>query len=250
MSFADKVVIVTGSSAGIGAAAAVAFCSAGARVALVGRNQSNLAAVAARCAPHPHRPLVLDADVSDDDDAERIVQTTIQHFGKIDVSVNNAGIAKFGSISDGTIMDTYDEVMNTNLRAAVHLTALAAPHLIATKGNVVNVSAIGGTSAPKPPFHAYCVSKAALNRFTRGAAAELAPFGVRVNAISPGPVRTDIIKNAGFPASWDAFAARTALERVSEPEEVADLVLFLASEKAKGITGSNYVTDNGMLLKH
>ncbi|CAG9791677.1 unnamed protein product [Diatraea saccharalis] len=250
MSFADKVVIVTGSSAGIGAAAAVAFCSAGARVALVGRNQSNLAAVAARCAPHPHRPLVLNADVSDDDDAKRIVQTTIQHFGKIDVLVNNAGIVKSGSIVDGTIMDTFDELMSINFRAIVKLTTLAAPHLIATKGNIVNISGISATTFNLPvsiPIIGAC--KAALNYFTKYAALELAASGVRVNAVTPGPVRTEIIKASEYPGYWDMFTTRTALGRVSEPEEVVDLVLFLASEKAKGITGSNYVIDNGILLK-
>ncbi|CAH0402588.1 unnamed protein product [Chilo suppressalis] len=249
MSFNNKVVVVTGSSSGIGAATAVAFAKEGASVTIVGRNETKLSAVAAQCAADGNEPLVLKADVSKDEDCKRIIQSTIEKFGKIDVLVNNAGIAKFGSLTDGTLMKTYDEVMNTNLRAAVVLTSLATPHLIATKGNIVNISAIGGTFAPKPPFLTYCVTKAALNHFTKGAALELAPSGVRVNVISPGPVRTDIIENAGFPTNWDAFAAQTALGRVSEPEEIAELVMFLASDKAKAITGSNYVTDNGMMLK-
>ncbi|KAL0867460.1 hypothetical protein ABMA27_008247 [Loxostege sticticalis] len=244
MSFANKVVIVTGASSGIGAATAVAFGKEGASVVLVGRNEQRLQQVAEQCAG----ALVVKADVSNEDDAKRIIDNTLERFGKIDVLVNNAGIAKFGTILGGKVMDTYDEVMNTNLRAAVNLTTLAAPHLVATKGNVVNISAIGGSYAPTPPFLAYCMSKAALNHFTKGAALELAASGVRVNAISPGPVRTDIIANAGFPITWDHFAAQTALGRVSEPDEVADLVLYLASDRAKGITGSNYVTDNGMML--
>ncbi|KAL0818030.1 hypothetical protein ABMA28_008571 [Loxostege sticticalis] len=244
MSFANKVVIVTGASSGIGAATAVAFGKEGASVVLVGRNEQRLQQVAEQCAG----ALVVKADVSNEDDAKRIVDNTLERFGKIDVLVNNAGIAKFGTILGGKVMDTYDEVMNTNVRAAVNLTTLAAPHLVATKGNVVNISAIGGSYAPTPPFLAYCMSKAALNHFTKGAALELAASGVRVNAISPGPVRTDIIANAGFPITWDHFAAQTALGRVSEPDEVADLVLYLASDRAKGITGSNYVTDNGMML--
>ncbi|KAL0867461.1 hypothetical protein ABMA27_008248 [Loxostege sticticalis] len=245
MSFANKVVIVTGASSGIGAATAVAFGKEGASVVLVGRNEERLQNVADQCAG----ALVVKADVANEDDAKRIVDNTLERFGKIDVLVNNAGIAKFGTILGGKVMDTYDEIMNTNLRAAVNLTTLAAPHLVATKGNVVNISAIGGSYAPTPPFLAYCMSKAALNHFTKGAALELAASGVRVNAISPGPVRTDIIANAGFPITWDHFAAQTALGRVSEPDEVADLVLYLASDKAKAITGSNYVTDNGMMLK-
>ncbi|XP_063833414.1 meso-2,3-butanediol dehydrogenase-like [Ostrinia nubilalis] len=244
MSFANKVVIVTGGSSGIGAATAVSFSKEQASVVIVGRNEAKLTAVADQCPGS----LVIKADVSNEDDAKRIIENTLEKFGKIDILINNAGIAKFGAILGGKVMDTYDEVMNTNLRAAVLLTTLAAPHLVETKGNVVNISAIGGTYAPTPPFLAYCMSKAGLNHFTKGAALELAASGVRVNAISPGPVRTDIIANAGFPISWDHFAAQTALGRVSEPEEVAELVLYLASDKAKGITGANYVTDNGMML--
>lgn len=249
MSFTNKAVIVTGASSGIGAATAVMFAKEGACVALVGRDQGRLASVSEQCARAGGRPLVVRADVSDADDAKRIIQTTVETFGKIDVLVNNAAIAKFGTLLAGTLMNTLDDVMNTNFRAAVNLTTLATPHLVQSKGNVVNVSAVGGMSPPAAPLMAYCLAKAALNHFTKGAALELAAAGVRVNAVSPGPVRTDILEHAGMPMSWDDFAARTALGKVSEPDEVAELILYLASDKAKSITGSNLVSDNGYLLK-
>lgn len=249
MSYTNKVVLITGASSGIGAATAISFAKEGANVSIVGRKEDKLKNVAEKCAQYGVTVLQIIADVSKDDDVTRIIKETIDRFGRLDVLVNNAGIARFGTIMSGTVMNTYDAVTNTNVRAAVHITSLAAPHLVESKGNVVNISAVGGTSAPAPPFLAYCMSKAALNHFTKGAALEFAAAGVRVNAISPGPVRTDIIENSGFPITWEQFGEKTALGRVSEPEEIADLVLFLCSEKAKGITGSNFVSDNGYLLK-
>ncbi|XP_028178857.1 uncharacterized protein LOC114365728 [Ostrinia furnacalis] len=245
MSFSGKVVIVTGASSGIGAATAVAFGREGASVVLVGRNDTKLKKVAESVKKH----LIVRADVSKGDDAKLIISKTLETFGKIDVLVNNAGIARVGGLLAGDLMNSYDEVMNTNLRAVFHLTCLATPHLVKTKGNVVNISSVAGCSTPPPMFVTYAASKAALDQFTRGAALELAPSGVRVNGVSPGPVVTDIIENSGMPTSYDEWATKTALGRSSDSVEIADLVLYLASDKAKCITGSSVVADNGYLLK-
>ncbi|CAG9564415.1 unnamed protein product [Danaus chrysippus] len=247
MSFKDKVVIVTGASSGIGAATAVGFSSEGARVVMVGRNESKLASVAARC----NKPLVVRADVGNDEDAKRIIDQTIEHFGQIDILVNNAGIGAWGTLVSGKLVESYDTVMQVNLRAVVNLTSLASPHLIKTKGNVINISSIGGLlpASGKSGLSMYAVSKAAINHFGACAAAELAEYGVRVNTVSPGPVVTDILDNSKSSITWDDFKKMTALDRVSQPEEIADLVMFLASDKAKAITGSNYVSDNGVSVK-
>ncbi|XP_050347639.1 3-oxoacyl-[acyl-carrier-protein] reductase FabG-like [Nymphalis io] len=251
MSFKNKVVIVTGASSGIGAAASKMFSKEGARVVMVSRNETKLAAVASQCTS----PLVLRADISNDDDARRIIDQTIKKTGQIDVLVNNAGMTMAnGGILATDMMKAYDIIMNTNLRAVVHLCNLAAPHLVKTKGNIVNISSIAGTIPPiGPGLTNYYVSKSALNHFTVCAAAELGPHGVRVNAISPGPVRTNFMNNVndsfGTSGSWDDFLPKTILNRVSEPEEIADMILYLASDKAKSVTGSNYVNDNGFLLK-
>ncbi|XP_059046917.1 uncharacterized oxidoreductase TM_0325-like [Achroia grisella] len=249
MSFASKVVIVTGASSGIGAATAVLFTKESADVVIVGRNESKLKNVADKCALSGNTPFVINADVSNDDDAKRIVNETIDKFGKIDVLVNNAGLFHAGSIIENNILEAYDKVMAVNLRAVVHLTAVAAPHIIKTKGNIVNVSSNAGKTHSLPEFIAYNVSKAALDHFTRGAALELASSGVRVNGVSPGPVKTDFIENnAMADVSWDKMAPLVPLKRVSEPEEIAELILYLASEKAKGVTGSDFICDNGGLL--
>ncbi|XP_013145886.1 PREDICTED: uncharacterized oxidoreductase TM_0325-like [Papilio polytes] len=250
MNFENKVVIVTGSSSGIGAAAAISFAKEGASVVIVGRNEEKMKNVSNKCESFGKKPLVIKADVSKDDEAKKIIDETINQFGKLDILVNNAGIYLPNNITSDNFMDDYDRVMNINLRAQVYLTHLAIPHLIKTKGNIVNVSSIAGTyTNGAPNFVSYYVSKAGLNHFSRGVALKLAEHGVRVNIISPGPVHTDILENSSVPLTWDKLEATTPMNRVSQPEEIADMVLFLASDKARGITGSEFVSDNGALLR-
>ncbi|KAJ2939771.1 hypothetical protein O0L34_g17962 [Tuta absoluta] len=249
MIFENKVVIVTGASSGIGAATAILFATEGADVVMVGRNQKKLDTVAAKVADVGKKPLVINADVSKDDDAKRIINDTVAKFGKIHVLVNNAGLGKDGSIRDGKLLEAYDTIMSVNLRAVINLTSLATPHLVATKGSIINVSSIAALTPPFMVGHtAYGVSKAALDHFTRGAALELASLGVRVNSVNPGPVKTDFLENMGSDGSFDSIGPFTPLQRVSASEEIADLILFLASYKARGITGSVFVSDNGCLL--
>ena len=133
--------IITGASSGIGAGTAEFLAAQGAWLVLVGRNEENLKSVAAKCTPThgAPQPLQIIADVTNEADAKRIIDTTIEKFQKLDVLVNNAGILKKGSIETGTLED-YDTVMNVNVRSIFHLTQLAVPHLVATKGNIVNVS--------------------------------------------------------------------------------------------------------------
>ncbi|CAH2092357.1 unnamed protein product [Euphydryas editha] len=247
MSFKNKVVIITGASSGIGAAAAKMFSDEGARVVMVGRNETKLSAVAKQCSS----PLVIRADIANDDDARRVINETINNYGKIDILVNNAGMTmQNGGLLGSDMMQSYDTITKINIRAPVHLTSLAAPHLIKTKGNVVNVSSVAAVKAPAGPGHTnYFISKAALNHFTVCAAVELGGYGVRVNTLSPGPVKTDFFENAKSTTDVESFRPLTILNRVSEPEEMADLVLYLASDRARGVTGSNYINDNGMIIK-
>ncbi|XP_049878989.1 3-oxoacyl-[acyl-carrier-protein] reductase FabG-like [Pectinophora gossypiella] len=250
MSFANKVILVTGASSGIGAATAILFAREGANVVMVGRNEAKLKNVSDKCTQVGKKPLVINADVSKDDDAKRIVKETIDKFGKLDVLVNNAGLNSSGSILDGKILESYDAIFSVNVRAVIHLTSLAAPHLVKSKGNIVNISSASSMTTPAlPSMLAYYVSKAAIDHFTRGAAKELAPSGVRVNSVNPGPVVTDFISNQGIDAKFEDFAYLTALNRVSQPEEIANLIEYLAGEKAVGITGSTFVVDCGTLIK-
>ncbi|XP_030029035.1 uncharacterized oxidoreductase TM_0325 [Manduca sexta] len=247
--FVNKVVIVTGASSGIGAATAVRFAQEGANVALVGRNQERLSKVAEDCAKFGRNPLVIKADVSKDDEARSIVAKTVEVFGKLDILVNNAGIFKHDNIQNPDFMEIFDSIMATNMRAVAFLTNLAAPYLIESKGNIVNVSSISGRYIGNPYKISYKTSKAALNHFTRCIALELAPHGVRVNSVSPGPVDTEIFNTPGLLINLASLKDATALGRVGESEEIADLIIFIASDKAKSITGSDYVSDNGLILK-
>ena len=250
MSFKDKVVIVTGSSSGIGAAIAIKFAEEGAKVTIVGRNTEKLNNVAKKC----NDPLVVVADINKDENVKRILDETIKRFGKLDILVNNAGIVRATSIQAEDAMKAFDEVMSTNLRSVVYLTHLAAPHLVKTKGNIINISSIAAVKAFGQGNFSYDTSKAGLDHFSRSIAQELASSGVRVNTVNPGPVRTDILQNTGITgemeeATFKYMRSMTTLNRISDPEEIADIVLFLASDKARAITGSSFVTDNGTLLK-
>jgi NAD(P)-dependent dehydrogenase (short-subunit alcohol dehydrogenase family) len=169
-------------------------------------------------------------------------------FGQIDVLVNAAGIIKNGTIED-TTLDEWDRMMNVNLRSVFVLMQKCIPHLTATKGNVVNVSSVAGTRA-FPNVLAYCVSKAATDQLTRCAALELASKGIRVNAVNPGVVVTNLHKRSGMDEqSYENFLERSKethpIGRVGNPEEVAELIYYLASEKASWITGATYEIDGG-----
>lgn len=249
MSFKNKVVLITGGSSGIGASTAELFAKEGAAVTIVGRNEANLKKVSVLCEKLGAKTLTIQADLTKDEDIKTIVSKTIDKFGKLDVLVNNAGILTFGSIVDGNVMEHFDKTIKTNLRAAVYITSLAAPYLIQSKGNIINISSVLGVSfLGNPKYLPYSISKAALDHFTRGAALELWSAGVRVNTVSPGPTKTDIFARAGLQRTWEETSKVFKVPKVLEAEEIGDLIVYLASDKAKSITGVNYYIDNGTLL--
>lgn len=185
MDFKGKVVLITGASSGIGAAAAKYLAELGATVVLTGRNAENLNKIGAECASvGKTKPLLIVADVTKETDNVRVIETTIAKLGKLDVLVNNAGKGTGGSI-ETTTLEQYDDIMTTNVRAVFHLTQLAVPHLVKSKGNIVNVSSVAGTRSFANSL-VYCISKSALDQFTRCTALELAPKQVRVNSVNPG----------------------------------------------------------------
>jgi len=246
--FAGKVALVTGATSGIGQACAIAFASEGAKVACVGRKEKALQDVAERIRTLDGEALPIKADLSLTTESERTVNETIASFGGIDVLVNAAGHITSGTI-ENTSLEAWDEMMNVNVRAAFQLMQKALPSLIERRGNIVNVSSVTGLRA-FPGVLAYCVSKAALDQLTRCASLELAAKGVRVNAVNPGVVVTEIHKRSGM--SEEAYAAflehsKTThpLGRTGRPEEIAALVLFLASAEASWVTGATYSIDGG-----
>lgn len=242
MRFEGKVAVVSGATSGIGHATARAMAAEGARVAAIGRNEGVLEELE-RDGIHTFR-----ADLAEESERRATVRRILSDLSGVDILVNAAGIIASGSIENTTLAD-YDAMMNLNVRAVLDLTQLCLDSLVSRKGNIVNVSSVTGLRA-FPGVLAYCISKAAVDQFTRCAALELAPRGVRVNAVNPGVVRTNLHRRSGMDdTTYDAFAERSKtthpLGRIGTPEEVAGLILFLASDQAGWITGVTYSIDGG-----
>jgi NAD(P)-dependent dehydrogenase (short-subunit alcohol dehydrogenase family) len=242
MEFDRKVAVVTGATSGIGMATARRFAEQGARVAATGRNAQMLAKL-----EHPNIR-TYPADLANEKVTDEFAAKVVQDFGGVDVLVNAAGIISMGTIENTTLAD-YDAMMNINVRSVLHLTQRLLPTILERKGNIVNLSSVTGPRA-FPGVLAYCISKAAVDQLTHCAALELAPKGVRVNSVNPGVVRTNLHMNSGMsPDAYEAFVERSKtthpLGRVGTPEEVADLILFLASSKAGWITGASFPIDGG-----
>src|SRR5512143_114204 len=240
MELTDNVFIVTGASSGIGAATARLAHERGARVLAAARKPA--------AGPHDDRFVGVRADVTNEPDRRRIVEEAMSAFGHIDVLVNAAGIIGNGSI-ENTTLEEWDVMMDVNLRSMFRLTQLALPEILKRKGNIVNVSSVTGLRA-FPNVLAYCVSKAGVDQLTRCAALELAPKGVRVNAVDPGVVVTNLHKVGGMnDEKYAAFLEHSTtthpLGRVGRQEEVAELILFLASGRAGWVTGTTVSIDGG-----
>ena len=249
--FVGKSVIVTGATSGIGRAVARRFAESSAQVAAIGRNELALGDVNDDITNMGGTVLTIAADVTSSDDIRSAVDKAISAFDRLDVLVNAAGHISSGTI-ENTSMSAWDAMMNVNLRAVFHLMQLCVPHLIKTKGNIINVSSVTGLRS-FPGVLAYCVSKAGVDQLTRCAALELAPKGVRVNAVNPGVVVTEIHKRGGMAdddyANFLEHSKSThPLGRVGDPAEIAELVFYLASDKASWITGATYSIDGGRAL--
>ncbi|XP_025990403.2 3-oxoacyl-[acyl-carrier-protein] reductase FabG isoform X2 [Solenopsis invicta] len=246
MSFAGKVVLITGASSGIGAGTAIHMAQLGASLSLTGRNKQNLDKVAEKCGQS--KTLIITGEVTNENDLKNIIDSTIKHFGKLDVLINNAGVFEPNSIKTMRL-EQYDNVFNVNVRSVYQLTALAVPHLIKTKGNIVNVSSLTGLRS-FPGALTYCMSKAALDQFTRCVALELGTHQVRVNAVNPGDVITNITRHTGKSQEeienyYEHSKKSYALGRIGDVSEVAKAIAFLASDDASYITGATLPVDGG-----
>ena len=244
----DKVVIITGASSGIGFATAKLFAENGSNVVAVGRNEKELLHLKDECRDLKGTVKVQLGDIRETTQVERILAAIVENFGQIDVLINGAGIILNGSI-ENTNLDDWDKMMNINLRSVFFLMHKCVPHLEKTQGNIVNISSVTGLRA-FPGVLAYCVSKAAIDQLTRCSALELAAKNIRVNAVNPGVIETNLHKRGGMAeGDYEDFLNHSKtthpLGRVGQPEEVADLIYFLASEKAAWITGATYEIDGG-----
>ncbi|XP_021195299.3 3-oxoacyl-[acyl-carrier-protein] reductase FabG [Helicoverpa armigera] len=249
--FTDKVVLVTGASAGIGESTALLFAALGAKLSLVGRNEGKLRAVAAAC--HKLRglqPLPIVADLGTDEGVEKTAKETLDHFGRLDVLVNNAAIGALTSLQQ-LDMKTFDEVFRIDVRGVYHLTGLLVPALIESKGNIVNISSIVATMVNVGSVP-YSMAKAALDHFTRIVALELAPKGVRVNAVSPGITVSDFIKRITDQTEeqyreWlGQYSKNIPMGEPCLGDDIAKMVVHIASEHSRLVTGTIVEVDGGL----
>jgi NAD(P)-dependent dehydrogenase (short-subunit alcohol dehydrogenase family) len=220
----------------------------GYHLALAARNKKDLEETAQAIEEQGKQALVLPTDVMREDDLEETVEKTVDKFTRLDTLVTAAGIIGSGSIEDTSLKD-WDTMMDINLRSIFYLMQLAIPHLEKTRGSIVNVSSVTGLRA-FPNVLAYCVSKAGVDQLTRCAALELAEKGVRVNAVNPGVVRTNLHRRSGMDdGAYARFVEHSKgthpLGRIGKPEEVAELIVFLATDKSAWITGTTISIDGG-----
>jgi NAD(P)-dependent dehydrogenase (short-subunit alcohol dehydrogenase family) len=248
--FDKKVVLITGATSGIGRASALQFADAGAKLMLTGRNREVLSELKAELDKN-NSCEIFPGDITDTAFRNDLINTVIDTFGQLDILVNAAGIIASGTI-ETTSLEDFDKMMDINVRSVFHLTQLAVPYLIKTKGNIVNVSSVTGLRA-FPGVLSYCVSKAGLDQFTRVVALELASKQVRVNAVNPGVAVTNLHRRSGMDeTAYQKFLEHSKtthpLGRVGQPEEVAQLIIFLASDQAGWITGVTCSIDGGRQL--
>jgi NAD(P)-dependent dehydrogenase (short-subunit alcohol dehydrogenase family) len=249
LDFTGKTAVVTGAASGIGLACAKAFAAAGANVVLADiEAEKNKAAALNVAADAPASAFAVAGDVSQEEDCKSLVRSAVERFGRIDVLVNNAGIVSAGTILDLS-PENFDRVLSVNLRGPFLLTQLAAREMIAQKikGAIVNISSLNGVLAI-PNQAAYVTSKGGLQQLTKVSALGLAEHGIRVNAIGPGSIMTDLLKKVMTDdAVRKTVLSRTPLGRVGDVEEIAAIALFLASDLASYITGQTIYADGGRL---
>ncbi|MCD4712663.1 MAG: SDR family oxidoreductase [Clostridiales bacterium] len=248
MRFTDKVVLITGASGGIGTQVVKRFASEGAKIVLVGRTKEKLEKTAKDLELKSDAFLIVAGDVTKESDVENYVTKTKEHFGRIDVFVNNAGIeSKFESIME-TDSDAMSKVLDVNLKGVYFGLKHVLKVMTSQKfGSIINTSSVAGLIG-FPNMAPYVASKHAVIGLTKTAALEVASYNVRVNAICPAPVDTQMmedIEEAGGMSRED-FASAVPLGRYAKPEEIASLIAFLASDDASYITGSAYPIDGAM----
>jgi glucose 1-dehydrogenase len=244
-----KVAIVTGGNTGIGAAVVLALAAQGAKVVIdYVANKDAEEEIERNIAGLGETAIGVEADVSKVEDLRRIIDTAVSNFGKLDVMVNNAGIETRSAVLD-TTEEQFDRVLAINLKSAFFGTQLAAKQMIAqgTGGRVINMTSVH-EDWPMPGNTPYCLSKGGMRMLTRTAGVELAPHNVLVVGVGPGAVATPInAQTMGDPVALAKLNSAIPLGRMAQPEEIASVVCFLASDGASYLTATTIFADGGIM---
>jgi NAD(P)-dependent dehydrogenase (short-subunit alcohol dehydrogenase family) len=249
-SLKSKVALITGARRGIGAATAQLFAEAGADLVLCDIEvcSGELNAVTQKIRQAGRRTLSLKADISQKADVENLVKLALDEMGRIDILVNSAAIGKGGPLVETQLPD-WDDVINTNLRGCYLCCQAVARHMITRKtGHIINIASIEGFMAVRDHASAYSISKAGVIELTRGLARELSRYGIHVNGIAPGCLRTQMAPYLQRdPARQRLVENRALKNRTGEPEDIAAVTLFLASQASVWVQGEIIVVDGGIL---
>jgi len=250
MELKGKVAIITGARRGIGRTSAIKLAQAGAKVVVSDISEEDCQKVVEEIKKGKGKALAVKCDVSKKEEVEEMVRKTVKKFGKIDILVNNAGIAQFVPFLEMTEED-WDRTLDINLKGYFLCAQACVKEMVKQKsGVIVNIAsvAMGHQGVGFPNLVHYCASKGGIAAMTEAMALELAPYNIRVNVISPGAIETPMIDPVKTdPRAMEGLIARIPMHRVGKPEEVSNLVLFLASDKSSYMTGSTVVIDGGWL---
>jgi NAD(P)-dependent dehydrogenase (short-subunit alcohol dehydrogenase family) len=244
-----KVTIVTGGNAGIGEAVAKRFAEEGAAVVITGRRQGELDRVINEIGQDKAKVLSVAGSVTDETHVREVTQRALDRFGRIDILVNNAGIGDFGRRIHETDDATWSTLLDVNVTGVFRMTRAVVPHMLKQgRGSIVNISSVASlVGIPGAPV--YATSKGAIDAFTRALAIDYAKDGIRCNVVNPGlidtPMAAPLMANPGM---LQPILSHYAIRRPGTPAEVANMVLYLASDEAAWVTGGTFTIDGGMTV--
>lgn len=246
----NRIVLITGAGSGVGKATALLFVNEGAIVVLVGRRKGVLTRLSNKILRGRGKAIPMEGDVTNERDVQGIIQTTLQRFGRIDILINNAGVAREAVRVHETTDDMWSELMDINLTGAFRMIRAVLPHLIERRrGTIVNVSSIAGLVGLSH-MAAYSVAKSGMIALTKSVAVEYGHLGIRCNCVCPGTVETEMTKDyLSSPGRYQGTSSLYPMGRIAHPKEIAQGILYLASEESSFVTGTVLTIDGGYTAK-